>query len=429
MTLSNLNWRDLPLSEKKRLLERLKQQATTLEQRQLKKRWRETARAEQLAPAGDWSVWLILAGRGWGKTRTGAEWFREQAQNVPLLRIIAPTYADARDTCVEGESGLKAICEPGELVKWNRSIGEGEFKNGARFKVFSGEEPERLRGPQSYADWCDELAAWQYSQATWDMAMFGLRLGKNPQACVTTTPKPVQVIRDLLKAPTTFITRGSTYDNRANLAPSFFTQIIAKYEGTRLGRQELNAELLDDTPGALWNRAMIETLRVAKAPEMQRIVVAIDPAVTSTNGSDETGLVVAGLGTDGHGYVLQDASGRYSPDAWARRAMQLYHAWQADRIVYETNQGGEMVEYTLRTMEQTLPLRGVHASKNKQARAEPISALYEQSRMHHVGAEFAQLEDQLCNWVPGDKSPDRLDALVWAFTELMLTGVSGQLFF
>jgi len=374
-------------------------------------------------------VWLILAGRGWGKTRTGAEWFREKAQTVPMLRIIAPTYADARDVCVEGESGLKAICEPGELVKWNRSMGEGEFKNGARFKVFSGEEPERLRGPQSYADWCDELAAWQYSQATWDMAMFGLRLGENPQACVTTTPKPVQVVRDLLKAPTTHVTRGSTYDNRANLAQSFFTQIIAKYEGTRLGRQELNAELLDDTPGALWTRAMIEALRVDKAPELQRIVVAIDPAVTSTDGSDETGLVVAGLGTDGHGYVLQDASGRYTPDAWARRAMQLYHAWQADRIVYETNQGGEMVEYTLRTMEQTLPLRGVHASKNKQARAEPISALYEQSRMHHVGAEFAQLEDQLCNWVPGDKSPDRLDALVWAFTELMLTGVSGQLFF
>jgi len=410
----------LPLSEKKRLLERLKQQATTLEQRQLKKRWRETARAEQLAPAGDWSVWLILAGRGWGKTRTGAEWFREKAQTVPMLRIIAPTYADARDVCVEGESGLKAICEPGELVKWNRSMGEGEFKNGARFKVFSGEEPERLRGPQSYADWCDELAAWQYSQATWDMAMFGLRLGENPQACVTTTPKPVQVVRELLKAPTTHITRGSTYDNRANLAQSFFTQIIAKYEGTRLGRQELNAELLEDTPGALWQRGQLELLRVDAAPLLQRIVVAIDPAATSHEGSDETGIVVAGRSADKQGYLLEDASGRYTPDQWARVAIDLYHKHRADRIVYETNQGGEMVEHTLRTVWSAAPLKGVNASKSKQARAEPISALYEQGKVHHVGAQFAQLEDQLCNWLPGDKSPDRLDAMVWAFTELLL---------
>ena len=384
------------------------------------KKWREIARPEQIAPPGDWSVWLILAGRGWGKTRTGAEWFREQAQNVPLLRIIAPTYADARDTCVEGESGLKAICEPGELVKWNRSMGEGEFKNGARFKVFSGEEPERLRGPQSYADWCDELAAWQYSQATWDMAMFGLRLGENPQACVTTTPKPVQVVRDLLKAPTTHITRGSTYDNRANLAPSFFTQIIAKYEGTRLGRQELNAELLEDTPGALWQRGQLELLRVDAAPPLQRIVVAIDPAATSHEGSDETGIVVAGRSADKQGYLLEDASGRYTPDQWARVAIDLYHKHRADRIVYETNQGGEMVEHTLRTVWSAAPLKGVNASKSKQARAEPISALYEQGKVHHVGAQFAQLEDQLCNWLPGDKSPDRLDAMVWAFTELLL---------
>ena len=384
------------------------------------KKWREIARPEQIAPPGDWSVWLILAGRGWGKTRTGAEWFREQAQNVPLLRIIAPTYADARDTCVEGESGLKAICEPGELVKWNRSMGEGEFKNGARFKVFSGEEPERLRGPQSYADWCDELAAWQYSQATWDMAMFGLRLGENPQACVTTTPKPVQVVRELLKAPTTHITRGSTYDNRANLAPSFFTQIIAKYEGTRLGRQELNAELLEDTPGALWQRGQLELLRVDAAPPLQRIVVAIDPAATSHEGSDETGIVVAGRSADKQGYLLEDASGRYTPDQWARVAIDLYHKHRADRIVYETNQGGEMVEHTLRTVWSAAPLKGVNASKSKQARAEPISALYEQGKVHHVGAQFAQLEDQLCNWLPGDKSPDRLDAMVWAFTELLL---------
>ena len=408
------------LSPQARLSYRAHRQATRPTKTENLKKWREIARPEQIAPAGDWSVWLILAGRGWGKTRTGAEWFREKAQTVPMLRIIAPTYADARDVCVEGESGLKAICEPGELVKWNRSMGEGEFKNGARFKVFSGEEPERLRGPQSYADWCDELAAWQYSQATWDMAMFGLRLGENPQACVTTTPKPVQVVRELLKAPTTHITRGSTYDNRANLAQSFFTQIIAKYEGTRLGRQELNAELLEDTPGALWQRGQLELLRVDAAPPLQRIVVAIDPAATSHEGSDETGIVVAGRSADKQGYLLEDASGRYTPDQWARVAIDLYHKHRADRIVYETNQGGEMVEHTLRTVWSAAPLKGVNASKSKQARAEPISALYEQGKVHHVGAQFAQLEDQLCNWLPGDKSPDRLDAMVWAFTELLL---------
>ena len=408
------------LSPQARLSYRAHRQATRRAKKENLKKWRDTARPQQIAPPGDWSVWLILAGRGWGKTRTGAEWFREKAQTVPMLRIIAPTYADARDVCVEGESGLKAICEPGELVKWNRSMGEGEFKNGARFKVFSGEEPERLRGPQSYADWCDELAAWQYSQATWDMAMFGLRLGKNPQACVTTTPKPVQVVRELLKAPTTHITRGSTYDNRANLAPSFFTQIIAKYEGTRLGRQELNAELLEDTPGALWQRGQLELLRVDTAPPLQRTVVAIDPAATSHEGSDETGIVVAGRSADKQGYLLEDASGRYTPDQWARVAIDLYHKHRADRIVYETNQGGEMVEHTLRTVWRAAPLKGVQASKSKQARAEPISALYEQGKVHHVGAQFAQLEDQLCNWLPGDKSPDRLDAMVWAFTELLL---------
>lgn len=350
---------------------------------------------------------------------------------MPLLRIIAPTFADARDTCIEGESGLKAICGPGELVKWNRSMGEGEFSNGARFKVFSGEEPERLRGPQSYADWYDELGAWTYPQATWDMAMMGLRLGTHPQVCVTTTPKPIPLIRELMGLSTTHVTRGSTYDNRANLAPSFFANIVSRYEGTRLGRQELNAEILDDVPGALWNRAMIDDSRKTSAPVLLRIVVGVDPEATSSEHSAETGIVTAGLGwctcngkPQKHGFVLGDDTLRGSPDQWAKQAVAAYHKHQADRLIAEDNNGGEMVEYTLRTVPGAPMVKRIHASRSKQARAEPVSALYEQGKVHHVGV-FTDLEDQLCSWVPGDKSPDRLDAMVWALTELMLgpTGI------
>lgn len=392
----------------------------------LKNRWHDIARPEQIAPPGEWTVWLILAGRGWGKTRTGAEWFREQARRVPILRIIAPTFADARDTCVEGESGLKAICAPGELVKWNRSIGEGEFENGARFKLFSSDEPDRLRGPQSYADWGDELGVWKYPQATWDMARMGLRLGKHPRACVTTTPKPIALIRELKKDATTHVTAGSTYENRANLAQAFFDQIIKKYEGTRLGRQELNAEILEDVPGALWTRAMLEAGRLTAIPTLQRIVVAIDPEATSGEESAETGIVAAGVGDcfckgfkEKHAFVLEDASRRDTPDGWAHQAVATYHKWKADRLIAEDNNGGEMVEYTIRTVPNAPTVKRIHASRSKQARAEPVAALYEQGKVHHVGA-FVELEDQLCNWVPGNPSPDRLDASVWALTELML---------
>ncbi len=396
--------------------------------------WEQIARPEQIAPPGDWSTWLILAGRGWGKTRTGAEWFRAKAKSVPLLRIIAPTFADARDTCVEGESGLRAICKPGELVKWNRSMGEGEFANGARFKLYSGNEPERLRGPQSYADWCDELGAWDYAEETWDMAMMGLRLGANPQVCVTTTPRPIKVIRDLLAAATTHVTRGSTYDNRANLAPTFFDKILKKYEGTRLGRQELNAELLDDMPGALWTRGMIEQGRITQPPPLSRIVVAIDPEATSGEDSAETGIVAAGIGMcackgtpERHGFLLEDASFRGTPHQWATGAVALYNKYKADRMVAESNNGGEMVEYTISTMRGAPPVKLLHASRSKQARAEPIAALYEQGRVHHVGANFELLEDQFCTWVPGEgPSPDRLDAAVWALTELMLESRPAQ---
>nr|ASV43914.1 hypothetical protein [Hot spring virus BHS1] len=344
----------------------------------------------------------------------------------PIMRIIAPTFADARDVCVEGESGLRAVCQPGELVTWNRSIGEGEFRNGARFKVFSSEEPERLRGPQSYADWCDELCAWSYPRATWDMAQMGLRLGKHPRVVVTTTPRPNDVIRELLALPTTHVTRGTTYENRANLAPSFFNSIISRYEGTRLGRQEINAELLEDVAGALWMRDWIDRSRVSTMPELVRIVVAIDPSAGSKDSSDETGIVVVGKGIDGHGYVLGDYTLRGTPSQWASEAIAAYHRHRADRIIAEVNNGGEMVETVLRGIEggRNIPYTAVHAADGKRTRAEPVSALYEQGKIHHVGV-FVALEDEQCSWVPGEgRSPNRVDALVWAITGLHLTQMS-----
>lgn len=383
--------------------------------------WRAIARPSQLPPPGAWRIWLILAGRGWGKTRTGAEWFRLQSRTVPILRIVAPTYADARDTCVEGESGLRAICGPGELVKWNRSIGEGEFSNGARFKLFSGDTPDRLRGPQSYADWYDELGAWQYQQEAWDMAMMGLRLGNDPRAVVTTTPRPTALIRSLAErnGRDVAVTRGATYENRDNLAAAFFEQIVSRYAGTRQGRQEIDAEILDDAPGALWKRMQLDKLRVSVLPELARVVVGVDPS--ATKGGDEAGVVAAGLGKDGHGYVLEDASLQGSPDQWARAAVAAYHKHGGDRLIAESNNGGEMVSLTIQTIPGAPPVKLIHASRSKQARAEPIVALYEQGRVHHVGY-FSHLEDEQCGWEPttGAPSPNRLDALVWALTELMV---------
>ncbi len=365
-------------------------------------------------------MWLLLAGRGFGKSRTGAEWVREQVESGRSRRIalVAPTAADVRDVMIEGESGLLAICPPWNMPVYESSKRRLTWPNGAIATTYSAEEPDRLRGPQHDAAWCDEVAAWRYPE-TWDMLMFGLRLGVDPRCVVTTTPKPIPIIRNLLKNPTTAITRGSTYENRANLAEAFFEQIVAQYEGTRLGRQELYAEVLDDVEGALWTRALIDQHRVKVAPELKRIVVAIDPAITASDDSDETGIVVAGLGVDNHGYALDDLSLRASPDGWARRAVEAYHARKADRIVAEVNQGGDMVEYTIRTVDPRASIKKVHAARGKQTRAEPIVALYEQGRIHHVGV-LPQLEEQMCNWVPGMDSPDRMDAAVWAFTELML---------
>lgn len=363
-------------------------------------------------------MWLVKAGRGWGKTRVGAEWVRSVATPGARIALVGATAADVRDVMVEGESGILAVCEP-----WNRPLYEPSkrrltWPNGAMATAYSAEEPDRLRGPQHTHAWADEVAAWA-SPDTWDMLLMGLRLGARPRAVVTTTPRTVPLMRAIQASPGLVITRGSTRDNAANLAPSFLSSLMTRYEGTRLGRQELDGEELDDNPDALWSREAIDGLRVREAPELARVVVAIDPATTATASSDETGIVVAGLGVDGRGYVLADRSGRYKPDEWARRAVEAYHAHKADRIVAEGNQGGDMVTHVLRTAWPDAPVRIVHASRGKVARAEPVAALYEQGRISHVGS-LPQLEDQMCSWTPGQASPDRMDALVWALTELML---------
>ena len=388
--------------------------------------WHSIAREEQLPPEDeDWIVWLLLAGRGFGKTRTGAETVRYLIEHGGARRValIGPTAADARSVMVEGQSGLLSVYPPGKEPEYQSSNRRILWENGAIATLYSADEPQRLRGPQHDLAWADELAAWRYPDAAWDMLMFGLRLGKRPRVIVTTTPEPIRLLRELAAAPTTRVTRGSTYDNKDNLAGTFLSAIISKYEGTRLGRQELHAELLEQADGALWTRKMVEAARIPAepAPVLKRTVVAIDPAVTSGEHSDETGIVVAGIGHDGLAYVVQDASGRYTPNEWAVRAINLFRLHQADRIVAETNNGGEMIELTLRTVWHDVAFKAVSASKGKQTRAEPVAALYEQGRVRHAGG-FPALEDQMCNWEPGSgaSSPDRVDALVWALTELVL---------
>lgn len=391
-------------------------------------RWtHQLARQEQL-PTEDntWQTWLYLAGRGAGKTRMAAEWLAYQASSYPLTRwaIVAPTYGDARDTCAEGNSGIVQILrEYGTLKDYNRSIGEIFLTNGTRIKLFSGEEPERLRGPQHHGGWFDELAAFKYPEA-WDQYQFGLRLGTFPQTIVTTTPKPIKLVKELLTRDGVRVVRGSTFDNAANLAPSALAEFRARYENTRLGRQELYGEILDNVEGALWTREMIENARVASAPPLVRIVIGLDPAVTANENSDETGIVAAGITSSGEYYVLSDKSLRASPDAWARQAVNLYHELKADKIVAETNNGGDMVILTLQQVDRSVATKKVTATRGKQLRAEPISALYEQGKVHHVGY-LAELETQMCEWTPlSNESPDRLDALVWALTELNQGGSS-----
>ena len=391
-------------------------------------RWsQELARPEQLpTDKNDWLVWLYLAGRGAGKTRTAAEWLAWQATRNPKTRwaIAAPTYSDARDTCAEGESGIiNVLREYGTLKDYNRSIGEIFLTNGSRIKLFSGEEPDRFRGPQFHGGWFDELAAFKYPEA-WDQYQFGLRLGTHPQTIVTTTPRPTKLIKDLIAREGVRVIRGSTFDNAANLAPSALAELKLRYENTRLGRQELYGEILDNVEGALWTREMIELARVETAPPLVRVVIGVDPAVTSSDTSDETGIIAAGIASDGNYYILNDKSLRASPDAWARAAVNLYHETNADKIIAETNNGGDMIIMLMKQVDPSIAVKKVTATRGKQLRAEPISSLYEQGRVHHVGY-FEQLEMQMCEWTPiSTDSPDRLDALVWALTELNSGGSS-----
>jgi phage terminase large subunit-like protein len=325
--------------------------------------WPQWARDGQKPPPGDWRVWLLLAGRGFGKTRTGAEMVRRLIgmRTARHVALVAPTAADARDVMVEGESGLLATAPPWDRPEYEPSKRRLTWENGAIATTYSADEPERLRGPQHDFAWCDELAAWRYPEA-WDMLMFGLRLGLDPRAVVTTTPRPTKLIKALVADPKVTVTRGTTYDNAANLAPGFLEQIVRRYEGTRLGRQELDAEILDDVPGALWTHGLIDATRVNTTPSMTRIVVSIDPAVSSDEHADETGIVVAGRDAAGHGYVLADLSGRYTPTEWAKTAIAAYRAHAADRIVAEVNNGGDLVEATLRVVDSAVPFAAVHGA-------------------------------------------------------------------
>jgi phage terminase large subunit-like protein len=403
--------------------------------------WRAVGRPEQILPEGAaWLVWLILAGRGFGKTRTGAEAVLEWVKTgvCRRLALVAPTAGDARDVMVEGESGIKAVSQAdGFPAFYEPSKRRITWPNGAIATLYSAEEPDRLRGPQHDGGWCDEIAVWDDAVATWDMLQFGMRLGSHPRIVVTTTPRPVPIIRKLIGDLNTVVTRGSTFDNSENLAPAFLTAIRAAYEGTRLGRQELFAEILDDNPGALWKMAQIDLLRVVRAPgDMKKIGVGVDPAVSSSADSDETGIVTAGVAdcpckgaSELHGFVIADNSGIYTPDGWAKAVAKAYHDVGADKVVPEVNNGGDLVVSNLLTLgDRNLSIvkgpsgrYGVHASRGKQTRAEPISGLYEQGKVHHIGT-FPKLEDQLTQWNPltDKKSPDRLDAMVWALSWLML---------
>lgn len=404
----------------------------------LKYRWDIRARDKQRLPESDFFIWLILAGRGFGKTRTGAETVREWVKDNRYVNLIGATADDARDIMIEGESGILAICPKSERPEYVASKRRLEWQNGAISLIFTADEPERLRGKQHYKVWADEVGSWRYPEA-WEQAMLGLRLGTKPQGIVTTTPKPTKLILDLVNDKRNVITTGTTYENRANLASGFFDYVISKYEGTRLGRQELNAEILEDIEGALWKRDIIDRNRVLSIPipqeiefpkgetpwsyqnqpkqdkpNIDRMVVGVDPSATSTG--DEAGIVTAASAYKDL-FVLSDDSVQGSPAKWASAAITAYHKFDADLIVAESNNGGEMVLQVIKNIDPTVRVMLVHASRGKATRAEPIVALYEQNKVHHVGT-FAALEDEMCSWVPGDASPNRLDALVWACTEL-----------
>ena len=400
--------------------------------------WEFVARADQwppqLARSGQpWRQWLILGGRGAGKTRAGAEWVkglalgRPQFCAAPIGRIalIGETAADVRDVMIEGVSGLLAVHGKRDRPRWESSRRRLLWDTGAVAQAFSAEDPESLRGPQFHAAWCDELAKWRYARETWDMLQFGLRLGDWPRQLVTTTPRPVPLLKELLAHPASALTRALTRDNAANLAPSFLESVIAQYAGTRLGRQELDGEMMEERKDALWTRDMIEAARVVQPPPLMRIVVAVDPPASSGKRADNCGIVAAGADEAGQLYVLADATiAAARPAQWASAAISLYHKLAADGLVAEANQGGEMVQAVLNEADASAPVTLVRATRGKYLRAAPVAQLYEQGRVKHVGA-FPALEDEMCDFsadgLSSGRSPDRLDALVWAASALALT--------
>ncbi len=398
--------------------------------------WLLWARENQLPPTEampEWRTWIILGGRGAGKTRAGAEWVRRIATGMGAPRgargvriaLVGETLNDVRSVMIEGVSGLLAVHPIDERPVFEPSNRRLLWPNGALAQLFSAEEPDGLRGPQFSAAWCDEICKWNHAEETWDMLQFGLRLGESPQQVVTTTPRPTPLLKRLLAETATIVTRTRTVDNAVNLAPGFIRAIEERYAGSALGRQELDGELIEDRGDGLFSRSVIESARVREAPPLGRIVVAIDPPVTSGKSSDACGIVVAGLGEDGRGYVLADRSiqGR-EPLEWGRIAVAAYHAFDADRLVAEINQGGDLVTTLIAQIDAEVPVTKVRALRGKWLRAEPVAALYAQGRISHVGVH-AKLEDEMCDFgssgLAGGRSPDRLDALVWALTDLMLT--------
>jgi phage terminase large subunit-like protein len=391
----------------------------------------------QLPPEGDWKTWVILGGRGAGKTRAGAEWVRAEVEGArPLdagrsrrVALVGETVEQAVTVMVEGESGIMACSPPDRRPLWDATRKRLLWPNGAEARVYSAHDPERLRGPQFDAAWVDELAKWKKAEEAWDMLQFSLRLGDNPRQVVTTTPRGVGVLKSILAAGSTVVTHARTEANAANLAGSFLEEVRARYEGTRLGRQELDGVLLEDAEGALWTLGMLEAARVERAPALGRVVVAVDPPVTGHGGSDECGILVVGAETEGsprewRAVVLEDASvSGASPQVWAEAALDAMRRHGADRLVAEVNQGGDLVETLVRNIDPLVPYRGVRASRGKAARAEPVAALYEQGRVRHLRG-LDRLEDQMCRMTvrgyEGKGSPDRVDALVWAVQELIL---------
>jgi len=396
--------------------------------------WRAQARPKQVAPEGDWSTWIVRAGRGFGKTRTGAGWTHERAMEEPReIAYIAKTPADARDFMIEGPGGILRNTPPWECPLYEPSKRSLSWPNGSEATVFSSEDPNQLRGFSGDTAWLDEFAKWKNPEECWNQLQYGMRevSSDRPRQLITTTPRAIKVLRAIEARESTVTVTGSSYENLSNLAPEWVDDTLGQYEGTRLGRQEIHAEYLDDVPGALWNRKLIEETRWPsdrEAPTRVRVVVGVDPAASTSEGSSETGIVVAAVGPcscrgerEMHGFVVSDRSLRASPDGWGRAAVRAYETYRGDRIVGERNNGGDMVEHVVRTVEKSVSFKSVYASRGKAIRAEPIAALYEQGKVHHL-EPFPDLEDQMCTWVPGEPgdSPDRVDALVWALTDLMV---------